>query len=238
VRVQEIRIVEIERLELLFEPQSWPWANENRPAIDAHFEKERAKRGIWNGRILLLHRHEIEARVFRGAYFETDFASFLAWRDWGFPDGSKANCFSMGVLRSADGAYLLGRMAKHTANAGKVYFPAGTPDSGDVRGGEVDLVGSVMRELAEETGLTLDDVTHAPNWHAVLVGARIALMCPLKARENAVTLATRIRAHLAKEKMPELEDIVVVRNPSDFVPEMPDFVRTYLEYVWRTASMA
>ncbi len=234
----EIRIVEIERLDLSYEPQPWLWAEENRSVIDAHFKREMTKKQMWNGRILLLHRYAIDASVFHGAYFETDFASFLTWRDWGFPCGSKANCFAMGVLRSSDGAYLLGRMAKHTANAGKIYFPSGTPDPEDVRDGKVDLSGSVMRELAEETGLTSDDVTEGPRWQAVIAGPRIALMRLLKARENADTLVERIGAHLANETMPELEGIVVVRRSSDFLPEMPDFVRAYLEYVWRTASIA
>ena len=62
------------------------------------------------------------------SYFETDFAAFLAWRDWGFPDESVFNGFGMGALRCTDGAYVLGEMGAHTANAGRIYFPSGTPD--------------------------------------------------------------------------------------------------------------
>ena len=145
------------------------------------------------------------------------------------------NCFAAGALRAADGAFVLGRMAKHTANAGKIYFPAGTPDPGDVRtGGAVDLSGSVLRELTEETGLLADDVAPGPRWHAVLAGARIGLMRPLRLREDAESLAARIRAFIAGEKQPELEDVVIVRNPADLVPEIPDFVRAYLESEWKT----
>ena len=236
--LQEIRIAEIERLALSFEPMRWPWAEENRVAINAHFQRQLTTKKIWNGRVLLLHRYAIKDSVFHGAYFETDFASFLAWRDWEFPDKQKANCFSMGALRSADGHFLLGRMAKHTANAGKVYFPAGTPDPTDVRDGKVDLAGSVMRELGEETGLTPADVTEGPRWQAVITQNRIALMRPLRARENTQTLLNRIEAYLAKEKLPELEGIVSAAGPRDLMPEMPDFVRAYLEYVWATGSMA
>ena len=33
---------------------------------------------------------------FSADYFETDFASFLAWRDWGFPDKNVFNGFGHG----------------------------------------------------------------------------------------------------------------------------------------------
>ena len=96
-----------------------------------------------------------------GAYLETDFASFIAWRDWGFPDKTMRNCFPMAALRSSDGAFLLGVMGAHTATAGQVYFPAGTPDPNDVVGERVDLEAGVMRELPEETGLGPADVDGA-----------------------------------------------------------------------------
>ena len=41
---------------------------------------------------------------------------------------------------------------------GKIYFPAGTPDLGDVKNGALDLAGSVARELFEETGIGADEV--------------------------------------------------------------------------------
>ena len=96
---------------------------------------------LYNGRVLLLGRHAIETRAdgerrCSGEYFETDFAAFLAWRDFGFPDPTVVNAFSMAALVGADGAFLLGEMAAHTANAGATYFPAGTPDPSDVFDGK------------------------------------------------------------------------------------------------------
>ena len=234
MKAADIRVAAVERLNMRFEPRAWLWAEANRAAIERHFEQAREQRpAMWNGRVLLLHRFAIETGVFRGAYLETDFASFLAWRDAGFPDPSVRNCFAAGALRAADGVFLLGRMARHTANAGKVYFPSGTPDPGDVQAdGAVDLTGSVLRELKEETGLLASEVAPGPRWHAVLAGARIGLIRPLQLREDSAKLAARIRAFITREKQPELEDVVIVRGPADLVPEIPDFVRAYLESEW------
>jgi 8-oxo-dGTP pyrophosphatase MutT (NUDIX family) len=235
--MEKIRVISIERLDLDFEPHAWDWADRNRAAIDAHFAKAVERQPLlWNGRVLLLHRYQIEEGLFRGTYFETDFASFLAWRDFGFPDASTANCFAMAALRSGDGAYLLGRMAAHTANAGKIYFPSGTPDPSDLRNGVVDLERSVLRELAEETGLEFGDVTLGQRWHVVIDGTRIAMMRPSVSRSLAEQLKNQIRVYLQLQRNPEFTDIVVVRSSSDVTAEMPGFVRAYLEYVWSSVS--
>lgn len=228
-----IAVVPVERLELSYAPRPWPFSRARRADIDAHFAAlQRDKPALWNGPVLLLHEHEITGRVFRGAFLETDFASFIAWRDWNFPDSDVRNCFAMGALRSADGAFIMGVMGPHTANAGRIYFPAGTPDPADLRGGEVDLAGSVMRELEEETGLQADDVSAAPGWRAVLAGPRIALMRTLRAHQTADELRRRIRAFLAAQPRPELADIHLCRSPDDLVAAMPPFITAFLAQAW------
>ena len=226
-------VVRIDRLDLTFVPQPWPFADTRRAEIHAHFAKlQRERPALWNGRVLLLHRYNIESSVFGGAFLETDFASFLAWRDWGFEEACVTNCFSMAALRASDGAYLLGAMGDHTAGAGKIYFPAGTPDPEDVIGGMVDLGASVVRELAEETGLTATDVVTETGWYSVLCGPRVAHMKIFQSHEAADDLRERIRVHLQREAEPELSDMVIVRSPADFDPRMPPFVTAFLEHVW------
>ena len=133
---------------------TWPFAEARRAEIDAHFAHSSARRpALFNGRVLLGRNPVFSGDHFSASYFETDFASFLAWRDWGFPDRDVFNGFGMGALRCADGAFVLGVMGQHTSNAGRIYFPSGTPDLDDIRDGRLDISGSVVRELEEETGL-------------------------------------------------------------------------------------
>jgi 8-oxo-dGTP pyrophosphatase MutT (NUDIX family) len=226
-------VVPIDDLAFAFEPRGWPFAAARRGEIDAHFAARRAQRPqIWNGRVVLASHYRIVDRSLAGACFETDFASFLAWRDWNFPEADAVNVFAMGALRSCDGAFLLGVMGPHTANAGRIYFPAGTPEPDDVADGALDLAGNVVREVAEETGLAADDYAAAPGWQAISAGARLALMKVLDADATAHDLQSRMRAYIASDKHPELADIRIVRGPADFDPMMPPFVTAFLSHVF------
>jgi 8-oxo-dGTP pyrophosphatase MutT (NUDIX family) len=227
-------VIPIDHLAFTFEPRRWSFAETRRGEIDAHFAERRAQRPqIWNGRVVLASRYGIDDGRLTGSCFETDFASFLAWRDWGFPDADVINVFAMGALRGSDGAFLLGVMGAHTANAGSVYFPAGTPEPEDVADGALDLAGNVVREVAEETGLAPDDYAAAPGWHAIPAGARLALMKVLAADATALDLQRRMREHIARDANPELADIRIVRGPADFDPMMPPFVTAFLAHTLR-----
>jgi 8-oxo-dGTP pyrophosphatase MutT (NUDIX family) len=232
--MDEIAIFPVTSLDLRFEPAPWRFALDRRAEIDAHFaEMKAAKPEIWNGQILLMRRWSLHGAALHGAYMETDFASLLAWRDFGFPDRATFNCFGMAALRAADGAYLLGEMAPTTTNAGRIYFPAGTPEPEDVVDGKVDLAGNVMRELAEETGLTRSDVEIAEGWTCVRVGPRLAMMQEMRSRENARDLRARILDHLPHDPHQELSDIHIVRGPADVDPQrMPPWITEYFRHVW------
>jgi 8-oxo-dGTP pyrophosphatase MutT (NUDIX family) len=233
-RAPDIQIVELDHVEIAVEPWRWEFAHKRREEIDLHFAARRRKQpALWNGRVLLLNRYAIEKSVLRGASFETDYASFLAWRDWDLPDAGVFNVFAAAALRSADGAYLVGRMAPSTSVAGQWLFPCGTPDPKDIgAAGTLDLAGSVGRELFEETGLDIGTFEAEPGWTLVRDGGFIALMKRLIAGESAETLRARSVRHLANEAQPEFSDIRLLRGPADFDPAMPRFLTAYLARVW------
>jgi 8-oxo-dGTP pyrophosphatase MutT (NUDIX family) len=209
---------------------AWPFAQGRRNEIDAHFaEKQRERPNIWNGRVLIGRNPVFSDQRFVAEYFETDFASFLTWRDWGFPDRGVFNGFGMGALRASDGAFVLGEMAQHTANAGRIYFPSGTPDPDDVRDGAVDVAGSVVREIFEETGLAEKDYTAEPHWDCVVVGAAIAMIRLLNVDMDGEALCARIKSNLARQRFPELSAVHLVRARADFTAAMPRFVTAFLE---------
>jgi 8-oxo-dGTP pyrophosphatase MutT (NUDIX family) len=217
-------------LDLAVRPIVWPFAEERRAEIAAHFaEKQRERPKIWNGRVLLGRDPVFTDGHFTATYFETDFASFLAWRDWGIPDKAVFNGFGMGALRTSDGAFVMGEMAQHTANGGRIYFPSGTPDLDDVRGDTLDISGSVVRELEEETGLTAADYRAEPDWHCVVSGPTIAMMQIINLDMPGDVARARIEANLAREAEPELSAIHLVHGMGDLTPSMPRFVTAFVE---------
>jgi hypothetical protein len=228
-------IFEIDRAEIALETWSWPFATDRRVDIDRYFTELKSQRpGVWNGRVLLLNRYAIAERTLRGACFETDYSSFITWRDREFPDPSVFNFFAAAVLRSADGGYLLGEMASYTAGAGRSYFPCGTPEPDDVgSGGLFDLDGNLCRELLEETGIATAELDAEPGWTVVRDRCFLGLMKRLTARQNADELRARIMRHIAGDKHPELADIRIVRGPADIDSSMPLSVVAYLEREWR-----
>ena len=226
------RIVEVDALDCTYTPRDWAFSRERAADIDAHWRAVTSGNpAVFNGRVLLLHEGEVRGRVFHGAYLETDYKSFLAWRDFGAPHKGVRNCFGMAALRCDDGAFLIGEMNAHTSNAGKIYFAAGTPDPDDIFAGEVDLTRSVLRELGEETGLAPEEVTLEAGWTLVFQGPRVACMKRVRARGGAEALKSRIDAWLAAQSQPELVRMHIYRQRGDVDAErMPRFMSAYLDH--------
>jgi hypothetical protein len=217
-------------LDLAVKAWPWPFALERRAEIDAHFAAQLRKNpALWNGRVLLGRNPVFSGERLSASYFEIDFASFLAWRDWGFPDKGVFNGFGMGALLSSDGAFVLGEMGQHTANAGRIYFASGTPDLDDIREGAVDISGSVARELEEETGLAPADYQGEAHWHCVSTGPAVAMIKVLRVDLPGEALRARIVGNLALQQSPELSDIHLVRGTADLTSAMPDFVAAFIE---------
>jgi 8-oxo-dGTP pyrophosphatase MutT (NUDIX family) len=231
----ETHPVEVTELDLRYAPAPWAFAESRAAEIAAHWAARKAALPrLFDGRVLLLGPHRLASRadgamILHGAYFETDYKAFLAWRDFGRPDRSVSNCFSMAALRSSDGAFLLGEMAAHTANAGSVYFAAGTPDPSDIVGARVDLAASARRELLEETGISADEVSIAPDWTIVRAPQRIACMKTMRMAETADGAKARIEAFLRRDPGAEFRRVHIVRRVEDLdALNCPSFVRDFI----------
>lgn len=225
-----IDIYELDAVDAVIEPFDWDLPKVHRAEIEAYWEKTAAgKAHFFNGTVLIQHRGAVDGRVFRAGYSATEYKHFLGFLRLGHASPGVRNGFGMAALRAADGAFLLGEMGAGTANAGMIYFAAGTPDLSDVVDGRVDLAGSVIREMCEETGLTEADVRIGSGWTCLLYDKRAAFMRPvtidLPAEEARALMLERMRS--LKEE--ELSDIVIIRPGFDIPePRLPAYMATYM----------
>ena len=148
----------------------------------------------------------------------------------GFSDKDVFNGFGMGALLCSDGAFALGEMGEHTANAGRIYFPSGTPDLDDISGNAVDIAGSVTRELEEETGLTAAEYRGEADWHCVFTGPAVAMIRILRVDLPGEALRARIEANLAAATTPpSFQRSIWCGGIGDINASMPCFVTAFIE---------
>lgn len=226
------RFRHIRHIDAGLSPAPWPYARANAAAIaEAWAAATAANPALFDGEVLLIAESRVDGDRFEALYRPVRFSQFLHYMRHGEPDGHTRNGFALAGLTSADGALLMGVMGGHTANAGKIYFPGGTPDLSDVADGRVDLDGSVRRELAEETGMTAADVSFEPGFWMAEDDKRCIFVKTVRSPLGADELRRIILERLSRQAEPELAGIHIVRSADDLCPErMPPFQLAYAEW--------
>lgn len=150
-----IHLITDHKLTVTSEPL--PYEEAHKPLIDVFWEQAYALNPrLWNGLFFMFSDVRIENGCLYAQAHRTDFATFLYWRENGCDGAAKhMTATTFPVLK--DGSLLAVRMSQHTANAGRIYFPAGSFDQPDIVRNQLDPIVSMKREMAEETGITVDE---------------------------------------------------------------------------------
>ena len=195
----------------------WPWAEKNADAIAEHWAHAIAEKpSMFDGEVVIATEVGIEQSRVVSAHAVVRFAAFHYWQISGFPRADAFNLFGAGIVVTRDDAVLLGLMAPHTSNAGLAYFPCGTPDRDDITNGRLDIEGSIVRELEEETGLGPHLRSADQRW----ISWDGALFCCARRFDTDLT-AAEVReiaaAHIAGQAKPELENVILVKSLDELV---------------------
>ncbi|HVI28292.1 NUDIX hydrolase [Hansschlegelia sp.] len=190
---------------------------------------------LFDGRVLLAETVDLSSGRLEARFREAPYSTFLWLRAGGAPGRELGNVFSAAAVVTSDGAVLLGRMAPHTATAGQMYFPAGTPDLEDVVGDTVDLEGSLARELMEETGLGAPLVRPTEKRFVVAHGFLYACIRRFDTDLDAEALARTVEANLAAEAEPELDRAVLVRSAEELTAMSPVYVHAAIAHLLKAA---
>lgn len=227
-------ITVLDEVRAVFVEHSWPWEREHAGAIARLWaDARRTRPQMFDGEVLLAKAPRRNGPVLELRFFPVRFSAFFAFKEAGFPDESVVNVFAMAAVHCRDGRFLLGEMGVHTANPGQIYFPSGTPDRSDVTPrGAVDLAGSVLRELAEETGLEPAGDAVAGDWHMLHQPGQIALMRPISFPADSSDVLARVRRTLTAQAEPEFTAVSAwLPAAAAADPRLPGFMRAYLD--WR-----
>ncbi len=208
-------VLRIERCRLRLSGKSWAFALGNRPQIEAHWQKRRAcNPGFFNGKIYVMEPPRISGGLLTANFIETDFASFLYWKDNGYRDTSVRDGFGSALIRSRGGEVLLGRQLPGHVNAGLLYMPGGFIDQRDVRDdGLVDIDGSIAREVGEEIGLGFEHFLRQPGYLVTQIGCQISIAVELISPLPAQSLREMLLERIAQQNDPELSDFAIYAEP-------------------------
>lgn len=232
-------VLPISACRLRVSPERWPFSIREANAIDAAWERQRAANPhYFNGIVHLLRSDTVKLHQapygasLNGELWATDFKAFLHWRGAGIAHAAALDCFGSAAIRSADGCLMLGRQ-RVGLNAGRTYLPGGLIDDRDVGAdGSIDIDASIIRELAEETGLDAARLTRVPGYLVIRTGPMVAIGVIFDAAESAMVLRERIRRHIAAEAQPELADMAIIATCGDLDQhDVPRYTRLAVEYV-------
>lgn len=214
-------------------PHRWRYENDNCSKIEKYWKKAQDENPtLHNGEVYMLTEWDLAGAQLEGVVQPATFASFLYWRQCGYPETGARNCFGSSILQSRDGHLIFGRMAAHTSTAGLVYPVGGSFSEDDVREGMLHVESNIVRELLEETGLKPQDARREDGYICVEEGPRISLAARFLFDCTSSELRHRIQGHLDMSDEPELDDVVIFRRRA-FARHhrMPDFARLLIDHL-------
>ena len=211
------RVIIVAQCKLEVCTAKWDFTARHRAAIDEHWQgRSLANPGFFNGTVHLLADHDLHDGRLSGRLMPVEFASFLYWKDNGYPDPSVRDAFGSALIRSVEGHVLLGRQSAGNLNAGLAYLPGGFIDQRDIQAsGAVDIDGSIAREVVEETGLGLKDLERQTGFILTFAGAMVSIGVEYRSPMQAAALKDRVLLHIASDAQAELAGVEIIQGIRD-----------------------
>jgi len=192
----------------------WVFALDNAAAIARHWGNRLADNpSFFNGRVLVMETFDINGDVLDAGFMETEFASFLYWKDRGYPEAGAYDGFGSALIRASGGEVILARQRAGNVNAGLIYMPGGFIDPRDVTAdGSVDIDASIERELLEETGLSACAFDRQPGYLVTILPFQVSIAVEFVSPLTAEELRRSLVSEIGRQSDPELEDFVIYRR--------------------------
>jgi 8-oxo-dGTP pyrophosphatase MutT (NUDIX family) len=115
-------------------------------------------------------------------------------------------------------------MGKHTINAGRVYFAAGSFELEDFRDGLVDVDFNMQREVKEETGIDITQASPAKRYYLLTTRSGTVIFRRYRMPMTANAMVASINAFVAAQTRPEIAAPVVIHSAGD----LPDGLASHM----------
>lgn len=221
-------VLPVDVVDVRLDPGPHPLEISHEDAIAENWQREiAANPRLFNGTVVLVSEMTYKDGHLVGRCHAARYATFLYWRRNRDVPGT-GHFYAHAMLISSDGALVAIRMAPHTVNAGRIYFAAGSFEPIDFRNGVVDIDFNMVREVKEETGLDLNEARRGERCYLLSTERGTVIFRRYFLDETADEIAARIRAFVAGEAEPEIDEPVVIRNsrdlPEGLMPHMPPMI--------------
>jgi 8-oxo-dGTP pyrophosphatase MutT (NUDIX family) len=217
-------ILPVDTVDVRLVPEPHPFETANADAIASNWHHEiAANPALFDGTVVLLSELAYRDGTLRGCCHAVRYSTFLHWRR-NRADSGAEHAYAHAVLAARDGALVAIRMGLHTANAGKVYFAAGSFEPIDFPDGRVDVDANMIREVREETGLHIGGARRDPRCQALSTTRGTVIFRRYVLDENADDIAASINSFVAREPEPEILGPVIIRSPDD----LPDGLMAHM----------
>ncbi len=204
-----------------------PLEDKYRDGIDAYWKERIANNPeLFNGEFYLTVDCSVNGERLEAVYRRTDFATFLFWLVHPTDIEGVFHIFSLAAMVSSDNKILMGKMAAHTANAGRVYIPSGSISDDDLSDGKMDFDGCMRREAFEETGIKLNASQAQDYFTLIEKKGVLALIKEFSVALTSDELLKQVRANLPLLEELELEDVYAY-GPGEIDETMPEFLKNY-----------
>lgn len=223
------RVVPVSDIAVGLDPGPHPFEVKNTDDIEANWRREvAANPALFDGTIVLLSEITYASGRLTGRCHAVRYATLLHWRR-SRPAGAE-HAYAHAALVASDGALVAVRMGAHTANAGKVYFAAGSFEPFDFRDGLVDIDANMAREVLEETGLDISAAPVDADYHLFSQNANTVIFRRYYLGEPADAIAERIAAFVASEAEPEIDGPVIIRGGGGYPDGMAPHMRAIVDW--------
>jgi 8-oxo-dGTP pyrophosphatase MutT (NUDIX family) len=222
-------VVPVDYVDVRLQPGLHPYTREHEAAIaDDWLQEKAANPSLYDGEVILLSELSYRAGGLVGTCHISRFSTFLYWRK-NREKSAAEHAFAHAALVSSDNALVAIRMGPQTANAGRVYFAAGSFEPTDFRDGLVDIEANMKREVGEETGIDLDEATRVEDYHLFSERGATVIFRRYHFDRTAEDMAKTISDFVATEAEPEIVGPVIIRSadsmPEGTMPHMAAIVR-------------